>query len=85
MEKENKKKYYYNNNKKYYSKKKKVNNDNSKEKLTYEKIVNKRTSPDEIDDTEDVYYSDDKVLKIVAVSIMVLAIVFGSLILFRLI
>ena len=82
MEKENKKKYYYNNNKKYYSKKKKVNNNDKKVKVTYESLINKENNISEINND---YYTDDKVMKIVAVSIMVLAIVFGSLVLFRLI
>ena len=66
-------------------KKKETANDsnNQKKQKTLSDIANVRQSADEIDESN-FNYSDDTVLKIVAVSIMVLAIVFGSLLLFHL-
>lgn len=86
MEKNNKKKYYYhnNNNRKYYPKKKKKQNISLKEeKMTYEKLINMEGDVPEI-----VAYpneSSDSMMKFVALSIITMAIVFGSLLLFHLI
>ena len=78
MEK-NKKKYYYSNNKRYYPKKKKEEN---KPKMTYEKIVNIRN---DVDDVNIVTITSNTTLKIAAVILVTLAIIFCSLILFHVI
>lgn len=86
MEKNNKKKYYYqnNNNKRYYPKKKKQKEMNvQEEKMTYEKIINMDSDVPEIVDYPSG--SNDNMMSFVAVSIIIMAIVFGSLLLFRVI
>lgn len=84
MEK-SKKKYYYhnnkNNNRNYYPKKKKKREENMEEKITYEKLVN--VESDEIVDYPKE--TNDDMMKFVAISIIVMAIIFGSLLLFHLI
>ena len=81
MDKKNKKKYYYTNNKKYYTKKKK-----KEEKMTYDKIVDARKSVDELEDNVKLTYSNNSIIaKMVAISVIIIAIVFSSLLLFHLI
>ena len=84
MEK-SKKKYYYhnnkNNNRNYYPKKKKKREDKMEEKITYEKLVN--VESDEIVDYPKE--TNDDMMKFVAISIIIMAIIFGSLLLFHLI
>lgn len=83
MEKSNKKRYYHhNNNNKYYASKKKKRLE-ADEKITYEKLVNTDSEFDEIIDYPKE--TDDSMIKFVAVSIIVMAIIFGSLLLFHLI
>ena len=83
MEKSKKKYYYHNNNsnRKYYPKKKKKREDKMEEKITYEKLVN--VESDEIVDYPKE--TNDDMMKFVAISIIVMAIIFGSLLLFHLI
>ena len=81
MEKSNKKKYYYkNNNKKYYSKKKRV--DKMEEKVTYEKLIATERNDDLNNKSVGINYN---IMTIVFVSIVIMAIVFSSLLLFHLI
>ena len=79
------KKKYYKNNKNYY--RKNNNNKDSKvmdKKLTYDDIVNVRKDAEEIKilNNRD---SNISVIKLVSLSIVILAIIFGSLLLFRVI
>ena len=84
MEKNKKKNYYKNNNKKYYSKNKKKNNE-VKEKITYDSLVNVRESVDEVEYQPLPIGNREFIIKFVAISIVLLAIIFGSLLLFHLI
>lgn len=78
-----KKNYYYKNNKNYYYKKKTKKED--KPKNTYDKLVNVRNDVDEIESSNIVNIDNNySVMKLVAISIVVMAIVFGSLLLFHL-
>ena len=78
-----KKNYYYKNNKNYYYKKKTKKEDKSKN--TYDKLVNVRNDVDEIENSNIVNIDNNySVMKLVAISIVVMAIVFGSLLLFHL-
>lgn len=78
-----KKNYYYKNNKNYYYKKKTKKEDKSKN--TYDKLVNVRNDVDEIESSNIVNIDNNySVMKLVAISIVVMAIVFGSLLLFHL-
>ena len=78
-----KKNYYYKNNKNYYYKKK--TKKENKPKNTYDKLVNVRNDVDEIESSNIVNIDNNySVMKLVAISIVVMAIVFGSLLLFHL-
>ena len=78
-----KKNYYYKNNKNYYYKKKTKKEDKSKN--TYDKLVNVRNDVDEIENSNIVNIDNNySVMKLVAINIVVMAIVFGSLLLFHL-
>lgn len=82
MEKNKKKKNYYQNNKKYYHK----NNhqQESKPKNTYDKIVNVRNDVSEIKESNIIEEDNYLVMKLVFVTIVVIAIIFSSLLVFHL-
>ena len=80
MENNKKKKNYYQNHKKNYYKKNN-NKNNSKKKITYNDLVNIRSDTSEINDKD--IDNSLLILRIIAVSIIVLAIIFGSLLLFH--
>lgn len=78
------KKYYYKKNKKnnYKNNKVTMNNESSK-KLTYDEIVNVRKDVSEINVVN--YNNNFSLIKYVAISVIVLTIILGSLVLFRVI
>lgn len=81
MEKNKKKKYYYDNNKKYYHRKRENKEEQSKNKNTYEKLVNVRSDVLEVEDNKVINDNDYSVMKLVAISIIIVAIIFSSLLL----
>lgn len=79
MEKNKKKKYYYDNNKKYYHKKRESKEE--KPKNTYEKLVNVRSDVLEVENNKVINDNDYSVMKLVAISVIIVAIIFSSLLL----
>ena len=85
MEKNKKKKYYqYGNNRKYYPKKK-VKKVLNEEMITYDNLVNAKSNINEIRVNNNPFKDDNSIIKFVAISTILLAIIFGSLLLFHLI
>ncbi len=78
------KKKYYKNNKNYYKNNHKKEKNVSNKKLTYDEIVNVRNDVSEIKVIEK---NNDNIptIRLVAISIVILAIIFGSLLVFRII
>lgn len=77
------KKNYYSKNKKYYNNKK--DNTNNVKVKKYDDLVNIRNDVSEVENINAFGDDNNLILKVVMVSIIVLAIVFGSLLLFHLI
>ena len=84
MENNKKGKKYYSNNKKYYYKNNSYKKAPEKEKITYDKLVNVRNSVDEIEE-DNLPNNRYNVLRFVCILIILMAIIFGSLLLFHLI
>ena len=83
MENNKKKKNYYQNSKNKYYKKNNRDKTESKKKITYNDLINVRSEIDEVEVKNQSIDNTISNFRIIAVSIIVLAIIFGSLLLFH--